>query len=356
MNAQVIVCCGSGGVGKTTTSAALAVRWATEGDRVCVLTIDPAKRLADSLGLTHIGGRPTVIPMPNAPGQCDAVMLDVQETFEGLIRTFSASEASASRILENRYFQFASTRLGGVHEYMAAEKVRELATNGHYDTIIVDTPPTRNALDFLEAPERMAELMNGSVMRWLSSTSKTGGWKAFELGGEAITRVLQTLVGDNTIGDIAQFFDLFRELWDGFQSRSLEVQAMLRDETTRFLLVSSPSSAARTEALFFLDQLRDKAMPFGGFLVNRVEGPVPFEKSLLPTNGPGDWATVAAQIEQMHATQSDLVAIHERSIDSLASAGPPNTPIWRIPHQGTPVNSIASLTALAEFLPSRNEI
>lgn len=356
MNAQVIVCCGSGGVGKTTTSAALAVRWANAGDRVCVLTIDPAKRLADSLGIAELGGRPTTIPLPAAAGQCDAVMLDVQETFESLIRTFSDSDESAAKILANRYFQFASTRLGGVHEYMAAEKVRELATNGNYDTIIVDTPPTRNALDFLEAPERMAELMNGSVMRWISSTSKTGGWKAFELGGEAITRVLQALVGASTIGDIAQFFDLFRELWDGFQSRSLEVQDMLRDETTRFILVSSPSSAARTEALFFLEQLREKSMPFGGFLVNRVEGPVPFRKDALPRTGPGDWSETAARIEHLHAMQSDLSAIHERSIHLLASAGPPNTPIWRIPHQGAPVNSIESLLTLGQFLPSRADI
>jgi anion-transporting ArsA/GET3 family ATPase len=228
MSAAVIICCGSGGVGKTTSSAALAIKLAMEGARVVVLTIDPARRLADSLNIGTIGGEPTRVPLPDTTGYCDALMLDVAETFIALIQRFASSKETAERILSNRYFQFASTRLGGVHEYMAAEKVRALAACGDYDVVVVDTPPSRNALEFLRAPERLAELMDGGVMRWMAMPATRSGWRALELGSEAAAKVLRRLVGDGTIGEIAQFFDLFRDLWDGFHERSLEVQAMLR--------------------------------------------------------------------------------------------------------------------------------
>ena len=356
MSAQIIICCGSGGVGKTTTSAALALQWAATGNRVCVLTIDPAKRLADSLNIGSIGGEPTPIPLPDSDGQCDAVMLDVEETFEKLIRRFSDSPEAASNILNNRYFQFASTRLGGVHEYMAAEKVRELAVCGQYDAIIVDTPPTRNALDFLRAPERMAELMNGSVMRWMTMPATGSGWRALELGSEAVTRVLRLLVGHGTISEIAQFFSLFRELWDGFHSRSMEVKALFRDESTRFLLVTSPSPAARAEALFFLEQLKQQEMPFGGFLINRMELPLPPSTAPLPDTGPGDWGSTIAQIAALNDIQSKLCSLHEQSVASLIESGPPDSPSWRIPHQGRPVNNLQDLMKIGEHLPSREQL
>ena len=356
MSAQVIVCCGSGGVGKTTTSAALALHWAGAGDRVCVLTVDPARRLADSLNIGRIGGQPTRVPLNHPDGYCDAVMLDVEETFERLIRRFSSSHESAEKILANRYFQFASTRLGGVHEYMAAERVRELATSGEYDVVIVDTPPTRNALDFLQAPERMAELMDGAVMRWMSMPSTKGGWRALELGSEAVTRVLQLLIGENTIGEIAQFFDLFRDLWEGFHARSLEVQAMLRSASTRFLLITSPSPAARNEALFFLDQLRKQRMPFGGFLVNRVEVRIAGNLENLPSDGPIGWADAVSLLKRLHSTQNDLAAVHERSIQALVDAGPSRAPVWRVPHQGQAVNHISDLLALGHHLPKRDDL
>ncbi|MEC9390946.1 MAG: ArsA-related P-loop ATPase [Myxococcota bacterium] len=356
MNSQVVICCGSGGVGKTTTSAALGLRWAHDGDRVCVLTIDPAKRLADSLNIDTLGGRPTPIDIPDATGRCDAVMLDVQETFESLIQRFAPTTAAAASILENRYFQFASTRLGGVHEYMAAEKLRELATNGQYDVVIVDTPPTRNALDFLDAPDRMAELMNGAVVRWLAAPATKRGWRGIELGGEAVTRVLNLLIGQNTIGEIAQFFNLFRDLGEGFQKRSVEVQDLLRAESTRFLLVTSPSSAAQSEALFFLRQLNAKAMPFGGFIVNRVEPHIAFDGEALPVNGPDGWAVARSQLLALAEQQARLARMHEVGVDALVAAGPEGAPVWPVPHQGAPVNSIDELAALSASLPTRDAL
>lgn len=359
MSAAVIICCGSGGVGKTTSSAALSVKLAMDGARVVVLTIDPARRLADSLNIGAIGGHPTRVPLPDTTGLCDAVMLDVTETFLGLIHTFSTSEESANRILNNRYFQFASTRLSGVHEYMAAEKVRDLATCGDYDVVVVDTPPTRNALEFLRAPERLAELMDGAVMRWMAMPATKGGWRALELGSEAAAKVLRRMVGDGTIGEIAQFFDLFRDLWDGFHERSLEVQAMLRSPQTRFLLVTSPAPTARTEALYFLEQLQEQDMPFAGFLINRVQQS-PSElvaRSAFPTDGPtNNWAELCDMVHATPQLQTRLAEIHTRSINALVAAGPKGAEHWIVPDRGYPVNTLEDLLQLGTRLPSMSTL
>ena len=358
MSAQIVICCGSGGVGKTTTSAALALKWAMSGSSVCVLTIDPAQRLADSLEIEKTGDETTPIHIPGARGRCDAVMLNVADTFNGLIHQFADSPEAAQQILDNRYFQFASTQLGGVHEFMAAERVRQLATDGQYDVVVVDTPPTRNALDFLNAPERMAGLMDGAVMRWMSMPATRGGWRALELGSEAVTRVLRMLVGQGTIGEIAQFFELFRELWGGFHTRSMDMQRMLRDDSTRFVLISSPEPTAREEALFFLNQLKAKGMPFGGFIINRVETAVAREvhPSDFPLDGPGDWPATVDQLVEICGVQARLAEIHQRSIQALTSAGPLGTKHWEIPHQGHPINNLEDLLSIGEYLPQRDAL
>ena len=355
MSARIVICCGSGGVGKTTTSAALALSNAINGLRVVVLTIDPAKRLADSLGIAVLGGSPQRIPMTDISGSCDAVMLDVEETFEGLIHKFSTSPESAKRILENRYFQFASTRLGGVHEYMAAEKVRELATSGAYDLVVVDTPPSRNALDFLRAPDRVAGLMDGAVMRWMAMPATRSGWRALELGSEAVAKVLGLLVGKDTIGEIAQFFELFRDLWDGFHQRSLEVQALLGSEQTTFLLVSSPAPSARREALYFLDKLSEMNLPFGGFLINRAEAEVVFEPNLKEQLADIIPTELASLIVGLPSIQNQLAHQHQRSIDALLAAGPSNTKHWVIPDLGRPVNTLDDLIHLGANIPQVGE-
>jgi len=352
MSCSIAVCCGSGGVGKTTTSAALGLAIARAGHRVAILTIDPAKRLCESLGLEAIGGHPIAVPLPGASGRCDALMLDVQETFEALIRTFSASEEAANRILSNRYFQFASTRLGGVHEYMAAEKVRELAQCGRYDWVVVDTPPSRNALDFLRAPERIAGLMDGGVVKWMAMPATRGGWRALELGSEAVSKVLRLLVGRSTIGEIAEFFDLFRDLWEGFQSRSIELNHLLSSDRTQFFLVTSPSPASRNEALFFLDHLHDLKMPFGGFIINRVER-APSHKT-VPSESLSDAipAPVRQALEEALTRQAELASAHDESIAALLSAGPAGAPHWPVPNLGRTVTSREELLELSAFLPA----
>ena len=359
MTSSILICCGSGGVGKTTSSAALAVKLAHEGMRVVVLTIDPAKRLADSLNIGEVGGEPTRVPIPGAVGHCDAVMLDVTQTFVGLIQRFSPTPAQADRILSNRYFQFASTRLSGVHEYMAAEKVYELAVGDHYDVVVVDTPPSRNALDFLDAPKRLSDLMDGSVVRWLSVPAASRGWRALEFGGEVVSKVIHRVVGEQTAVEIAEFFDAFRDLWSGFQERSIAVQEMLRDSKTSFVLVTSPSPTSRDEALFFLAKLQAERMPFAGFVINRVQ-PKPDHipnRDHFPIEGNReDWRETCDFVVEAVARQTRYAAIHQESIQSLREAGPKKAPIWQIPDQGDPVNDLQAIEALGVYLPGPQDL
>lgn len=362
MKSRVIVCCGSGGVGKTTMSAALALSWARAGARVVVVTIDPAQRLADSLGMA-VDNQARAIPLGDieGTGTLHAVMLDAQATFDDLVDKFAASAKVASQIKENRYYRFSSTRLGGAHEYMAAEKVLELSMSGDFDIVVVDTPPTRNALDFLTAPDRMARLMDGAVMRWIAMPATRSGWRALELGSEAAARVLRHLVGKNTIGEIAQFFDLFRGLWDGFHARSLQVHQMLRAPETRFLLVTTPAPSARTEALYFLDKLQAEEMPFGGFIVNRFI-PAPshiLERASLPSSGPlppERWAAVLDALQAAPARAAEIAQGHQQSIDALRAAGPSGAPCWTVPDQGEDIHNLGALAALSADLPELSEL
>lgn len=355
MSAQIVVCCGSGGVGKTSTSAAFGLALAQAGHRVALLTIDPARRLADSLNLGAIGGTPTRVPLQNTTGNCDALMLDVEETFETLIRRVATSADSADRILGNRYFQFASTRLGGVHEYMAAEKVRELALSQEYDWVVVDTPPARNALDFLRAPDRIAGLMDGGVVRWMAMPATRSGWRALELGSEAVARVLRRLVGTGTISEIAEFFELFRDLWEGFHARSVELQKLLSSERTRFFLVTSPAPTARSEALFFLDQLAEFKVPFGGFIINRVEQPPEYSGEILSHLPDSVPEKLAAAVNMIPKKQKLTADEHAKSIQSLLSAGPAGASHWLVPDLGRPINALDDLLDLASHLPAPSD-
>lgn len=357
MTARVLICCGSGGVGKTTVSAAVAIKRAMAGERVAVLTIDPARRLADSLSIGEIGNTARPVPLQGAApgGSLDAMMLDAKATFDDLIRRISPSPASAERVLANRYYQFASEKLGGSHEYMAMQKLLDLWENGPYDTIVLDTPPTRHALDFLAAPRRMAGLFDQGVLRWLVMPASRGGWRALELGSEAVAKVLQKMMGEGTIREIAEFFEAFRDLWDGFRERSLRVDALLADPATRFLLVSSPAPASRSEALFFLGELSERGLPFGGFLVNRVVLP---PEHTLP-DGPLATAldapardVVDAALRDAWADRTRRAGAHATSIAALRQAGPVDAPCWLIPEQTRDLHRLEDLVGLAEFLPS----
>lgn len=362
---RVVICCGSGGVGKTTASAALALKWSLQGMRVAVLTIDPARRLADSLSIGEIGNAAVPVPIeriaPGCSGRLDAMMLDAKATFDELVRRFAPTDRAATRILGNRYYQFTSTRLGGSHEYMAMERLYELWHSGEYDVVVLDTPPTRHALDFLRAPDRMANLMDEGVLRWLVMPASRSGWRALELGSEAVSSVLKKVMGEGTVAEIAEFFEVFRDLWDGFRARSLEVQALLRQQDTVFLLVSSPAPSARADAIFFLERLAELKLPFGGFLVNRtVAEPQPLPT--LPTRplgqdlSPAAWQACLDSLVSATDQRRALSQDHERSIRALRAAGPSGAPCWRVPEQEHDLHDLLGLAGIGPNLPELAEL
>jgi anion-transporting ArsA/GET3 family ATPase len=274
---RILVVCGSGGVGKTTTAAALALQAALEGRRVLACTIDPARRLATSLGLASLEGRPRRLDLSRlatrAPGALWAMTLDTRRTFDALVEKHTSSEAARRRILENRFYQQVSSALAGSHEYMAMEKLLELSTDDRFDLVVLDTPPTRHALDFLEAPDRLMGFLDTSVLRWflkpyfvagrltLKVATRTGAF-AFDLAD----RVL----GLQFLQDLSEFFLAFEGMYEGFKQRAGQVHALLRGEDCGFVLVAGPARATLDEALYFYRRLREKDMPFVGLIVNRV--------------------------------------------------------------------------------------
>ncbi len=355
---RVIVCCGSGGVGKTTSSAALGLALAARGLSVAVLTIDPARRLADALGVGPLSNAPQTVPLervlPGATGSLDALMLDMKATFDGVIHRYSPEPATAERILANHYYRFVSTRLAGSHEYMAMERVLELHTDGGYDVLLVDTPPTRHALDFLSAPERMTGVMNERVMRWLTLPGTARGFRVLEKGSQTVMSVLKRLLGSRTVTDIAEFFSAFQPLWRGFRERSLELQALLHGSSTTFLLVSAPTPAATSEAQEFLTLMSEKSLPFGGLIVNRVaelpqhSGPAPLPPA--PSGvAPATWATVCEAVRGASAQQQRLVEGQKAELEALfAAAG--QAPAWQVPQLSTDVHDLDALRQVARHM------
>ena len=355
---RVYVICGSGGVGKTTTSAALAVRLAQAGARTLVVTIDPARRLADALGISTIGNTAQRVEgLPAGAAALEAMMLDAKQTFDALVARHANSPEARDRILRNRIYTFVSTRLPGVHEYMAMEKLHELATTGRWDAIVLDTPPSAHALDFLAAPARMANLMDEGVMRWLVLPTTRGGWRMLERGSELLAGVLNTMLGERTIGDIAEFFSAFQGLWEGFRERSNAVRALLAAPNTRFLLVTTPEPGARAEAIAVLEVLAQRGLPFAGFLVNRCAAlPHAGDPAFGRPTGV-DTAALEDALRGLLSAQWARVAREDAAITSLAqaarSAGAAfgDVPVWRIREQPSPPHDVDTLATLAHELP-----
>ncbi len=358
MSARVVICCGSGGVGKTTTSAALAIRLARSGARVAVLTIDPARRLADALSVGEIGNTAFQVPLDGLPAGASlhAMMLDSKRTFDDVVERFAGGPDQRDRILRNHYYRFVSTRLAGSHEYMAMEKLYELSVSGDYDVVVLDTPPSRHALDFLAAPEKMANLMDEGVMRWLVLPASRGGWRMIEKGSEILAKVLRSMLGERTITDIAEFFAAFQSLWEGFRQRSIDVRELLRAPTTRFLLVTTPAPGARAEALHFLDVLQRSQMPFGGFLVNRCavsprEAGAPGFGARPEGVAEAEWTALVGALAQVPERRRKLVAAQESAIAELRAHAPGAAPIWRIPEMDEEVHDLGGLGRVSAFLP-----
>ena len=269
--AEVIVCCGSGGVGKTTTAAIIGLSAARRGRRAVVVTIDPARRLADALGLDHIGATASLID-GEWPGELSALMLDAESTFDLLVERYAASDAQALSILSNSFYRNISGTLSGTQEYMASEKLYELHQNEAYDLVVVDTPPTRNALDFLEAPERLSRFLNHRIYRAVTAPSR-GVLRVFNAATSAALRQVGKVVGSQVISDAVAFFQAFEGMEEGFRQRATSVTELFADEVTAFVLVTAPREDSVAEASFFAQRLAEDDIDVRALIVNRMHPP-----------------------------------------------------------------------------------
>ncbi len=277
---RVVVTVGSGGVGKTTTAAALATYAAMEGRRVLCLTIDPARRLANSLGLEEMTLDEQAITAERfaqhgleLKGELYAMMLDTKRTFDDLVRRYASSPEVRDRILGNKIYRYVATSLAGTQEYMAMEKLHAVRAEGDWDLIVLDTPPTSNALDFLDAPERMVDAIDSPAMRWFIQAFEGAGKFSFGLVGKGaafLLRGLSRFTGTAFLEQIAEFIGGINDLFGGFRERAAAVSGALRSPDVAFVVVTSPAPMAVREAIFFSDRLKEAGMHRDAFVVNRV--------------------------------------------------------------------------------------
>jgi anion-transporting ArsA/GET3 family ATPase len=270
---RVIVCCGAGGVGKTTTAASLAIAAARLGRRVLVLTIDPSRRLAEALGVSRNPPEPVALPADRqaaarikAPGSIDAWMLDPKLVTDSAVRRFARTEEAVQAILQNRLYQQGTQMVAGMHEYTAMKALHQFIVEGRYDLVVLDTPPSRNALDFLDAPGRLSRFLDGPIFRMFLPAE--GGLLA-QTGARVVWRVLETALGATFATELKSFFHVFSQLLGSLSNDLNDVRLRLSADDVAFVLVTTASPAALTEARFFHDKIRQLGLPFGGFVVNR---------------------------------------------------------------------------------------
>lgn len=362
---RVLVTCGAGGVGKTTTAAALALAGARMGKRVLCLTIDPARRLAQSLGLEQIPGEATRIDPEHfrrcgleVSGSLTAMMLDTKRTFDELVQKRSSSPEQAERLLKNKLYRYVSGSLAGTQEYMAMEKLAEVQGDPNYDLIVLDTPPTANALDFLSAPERMTEALDSAAIRWFVEAFQGG--KSFSLnllakGAQAVLRGLGKITGGEFLQDMAEFVAELNDLFGGFHERATTVQAALRGEHIAFVVVAAPSTPSLEEAAFFIDKLRAADMPLGAMVVNRVRRAPAFAErppsialvqQLLDARAITLGAGGAARVLQAHLDAAQMATHDERAVrHHLGSA-----PLVGVAELETDVHDLQLLAQVGEIL------
>jgi anion-transporting ArsA/GET3 family ATPase len=369
MSRRVLVAVGAGGVGKTTTAAALGVAAASRGRRVLCLTIDPARRLAEALGLERMSGEEQVvgaelfakagIPMR---GSLTAMMLDTKRTFDDLVIKYSSSAARARKLLDNKLYKYVSTSLAGTQEYMAMEKLVAVQSDPRFDLVILDTPPTANALDFLDAPSRLVEALDSSTMRWFVQAFESTGKLSLNLLARSAALVLRSLgriTGGGFLAEMAEFIAELNDLFGGFKQRAQVVEAALRSPEVSFVLVTSPAPMNINEVLFFSDRLEQAEMPRGAFVINRLRMPPPGPQT-TPT--PED-ATRAAQtrglrleedapsrLVQAHVDAVRLAALDALHVHDLDARAKGRVPIIRVPELTSDVRDLRTLNELAGTL------
>src|ERR1700722_8469301 len=271
---RILVCCGSGGVGKTTTAAALGLRAAERGRHVVVLTVDPARRLAQSMGLSSLDNTPRPVAgaaAEEAGGTLHAMMLDMKRTFDEIVEAHSDPDRAA-QILANPFYQSLSSSFAGTQEYMAMEKLGQLRRADEWDLIVVDTPPSRSALDFLDAPQRLGRFLDGRLIRLLTAPAKTGmsAMRVLNAGFLMMANVLTKILGAQVLKDASTFVAAFDTMFGGFRERAEATYRLLQTPGTAFLVVAAPEPDALREASYFVERLDAERMPLAGLILNRV--------------------------------------------------------------------------------------
>ncbi len=375
---RILVCVGSGGVGKTTTAASLGLAGARAGRRTLVLTIDPAKRLANALGLETLGHDQQAVPKekllpvieaiggaPAKTGTLHAMMLDQKRAFDEIVARYASDPAARDRIYKNRIYQQISARLAGSHEYAAMSKLYEIAQEGRYDLIVLDTPPTANALDFLDAPERVSGAIDSPAIQWLTKPYLQAGkfsLKTVGLGAAFVLRRLARFVGSEFLEDMAKFFVEFNAILGGFRERAQQVFDILRRPDVGFVLVSSADPMSVDECIYFYDRLMSSKMPLGAFVVNRVHPSGPPEigrEELIAKLGArpelrgysaDDVVQVAADLDRTYREFQALAEIDKREVGRLATRTGNQAPIVQVPFFDRDIYDVEGLSAMVRYL------
>jgi len=354
----VIVCCGSGGAGKTTTAAVLAAEAAASGRRAVVVTIDPARRLADALGLAGLTNEPSPVPRFHAGGRKQkdggelwAVMLDTKSTFDHLVELYAPDAEQAERIMGNRFYRNISAALSGTQEYMAAEKLYELHDDARFDVVVVDTPPTRNALDFLEAPARLTRFLDHRLYRALTAPTRVG-LRVVNVAAQAFLRTLSRVVGGDAIADAISFFQAFDGMEEGFRQRANAVDELLKSTDTAYVLVTGPRHDTIQEARYFARRLTDSGTPPVAVIVNRVHPR--FADSVRPA-GRRRPAKGSARAE-LEANRAELQAVADAEVAALEPLTEQvgGVPVATVPLLATDVHDLAGLGVVADHLFDRS--
>ena len=364
---RIVVCCGSGGVGKTTTAAALALRAAERGRRVVVLTIDPARRLAQSLGLEELDNTPRPVSGidPAAGGSLDAMMLDMKRTFDEVVEAH-ASPDKAAQILANPFYIAVSSSFAGTQEYMAMEKLGQLRGqmadgSRDWDLVIVDTPPSRSALDFLDAPQRLGSFLDGRFIRLLTAPAKVGGrasLKVFSASVSLASGIMTKLLGGEFLHDVQTFVAAMDTMFGGFRQRADETYALLSRPETSFVVVAAPERDAMREAGYFIERLASDRMPLAGVLVNRVH--VAAAKQM----GAGRAEDAAAQLDELggHELAASLLRVHAEVAETAAKhrgvvtrfrTSHPGVPLGTVPAHAVDIHDLEGLRRIGEALTGR---
>jgi anion-transporting ArsA/GET3 family ATPase len=363
-NGRLIVCCGPGGVGKTTTAAALGLRAAMLGRRVIVLTIDPARRLANSLGLQELSNQPQRIEIahvgePGKPqGEFWAMMLDQKKTLDDLVRRFAPDPGAFERAQNNNIYALLSSALHGMQEYMALDKLHDLYTSKRFDLVVLDTPPTKNALEFLQTPSRARSFFDERVIKWFLPNRRTSLLGRVFDPGSVVLKLLSKIFGDTFVKELVEFFETLEFLQQALHSRGDMIEYILRDEQTSFFIVCSADPRRMKEALFFHEKLAELGQRASAFVINRVI-PAFQAEDLSALDDAAVAKLTSRSVEELAALRGELsvtyeeltrMATRDRNAIKKLSSQVGERLLRRVPMLGEDVHSLDQLASLSRYL------